>query len=206
MMAEGSEEGSAAANGLVANGVMRRCSLMYGHDEDHHSHAELDARNLRKKNNKATMRKLKIQSNIARHDVLKIMKSSHQHAELVARSVTQSTSSNGASYAVAEDAHAHAANFIHTDYHEQEVAVLVSDLSGFTSTTRKYGIVHFASIIVRMRQLVLPIFSKYNALNINTEADNFITVFPDAIQAVSAALEMQQILYKYSKKFLAYFA
>jgi len=35
-------------------------------------------------------------------------------------------------------------------YHEQ-VTILVSDLSGFTSTTRKHGIVHFASIIVRMR-------------------------------------------------------
>ena len=174
MMVEG-VEGSAErlAEESAAYGVLRRSSLMYGHDEDHPSHAELDARNERKRVNKATMRKLKIQSNIARHDVLNIMKSSHQHAELVARSVT--TSSIGASYAVAEDAHAHAANFIHTDYHEQEVAVLVSDLSGFTSTTRKYGIVHFASIIVRMRQLVLPIFSKYNALNINTEADNFIT-------------------------------
>ena len=30
-----------------------------------------------------------------------------------------------------------------------EVAVLVSDLHGFTSTTRKYGIIHFASIIMR---------------------------------------------------------
>ena len=54
------------------------------------------------------------------------------------------------------------------------VAVLVSDLSGFTSTTRKYGIVHFASIIVRMRQLCLPILHHYHALHIGTEADNLI--------------------------------
>ena len=61
---------------------------------------------------------------------------------------------------VEEEAHAHVQNFINTDYSDREVAVLVSDLRGFTSTTRKYGIVHFASIIVRMRQLVLPIFAK----------------------------------------------
>ena len=46
------------------------------------------------------------------------------------------------------------------------------------------GIVHFASIIVRMRQLVLPIFKEHNAPNITTEADNFITILPDSQSAV----------------------
>lgn len=80
------------------------------------------------------------------------------------------------------------------------VAVLVSDLSGFTSTTRKYGIVHFASIIVRMRQLCLPILHHYQALHIGTEADNLIVVFGNAVSAARAAYEMQHVLqaYKYS--------
>jgi len=63
-------------------------------------------------------------------------------------------------------------------------------LSGFTSTTRKHGIVHFASIIVRMRQICLPIFEKRKASFITTEADNFIVVFEDTTNAVLAALEM----------------
>ena len=66
------------------------------------------------------------------------------------------------------------------------VAVLVSDLSGFTSTTRKYGIVHFASVIVRMRQY-LPILKRRGAIYITTEADNFIVIFPDTHQAACAA-------------------
>jgi len=87
---------------------------------------------------------------------------------------------------------------IQADYRDKKVAVLVSDLCGFTSTTRKYGVIHFASIVVRMRQLVLPIFARFKALTVQTEADNFITVFPDAASAVLAALEMQQILLKYN--------
>jgi len=36
-------------------------------------------------------------------------------------------------------------------YEYLDVCILVSDLSGFTSTTRKYGIIQMASNIVRMR-------------------------------------------------------
>jgi len=64
-------------------------------------------------------------------------------------------------------------------YDDVDVTVFVSDLSGFTSTTRKWGITHFASVIVRMRQLCLPIFHKRGAIYITTEADNFIVIFTD---------------------------
>eukprot|EP00930_Biecheleria_cincta_P039057 TRINITY_DN26863_c0_g1_i1.p1 TRINITY_DN26863_c0_g1~~TRINITY_DN26863_c0_g1_i1.p1 ORF type:complete len:514 (-),score=66.16 TRINITY_DN26863_c0_g1_i1:86-1627(-) len=83
--------------------------------------------------------------------------------------------------------------------YEENVAVLVSDLSGFTSTTRMYGIIHFASIIVRMRQLCLPIFDRYGAVHIGTEADNFIVVFLDTVNAVKAAVEMQHVIKTYSE-------
>ena len=90
--------------------------------------------------------------------------------------------------------------WVQRSFVKTKVAVLVSDLSGFTSTTRKYGIVHFASIIIRMRQLCLPILHHYNALHIGTEADNLIVVFSSAIGAARAAYEMQHVLsaYRYS--------
>ena len=70
------------------------------------------------------------------------------------------------------------------------MTVLVSDLSGFTSTTRQYGILHFASVIVRMRQLCLPLFNRHGVRFVGTEADNFICVFKDTAEAVMAAVEM----------------
>jgi len=42
-------------------------------------------------------------------------------------------------------------DYVLKSYENQDVTVLVSDLSGFTSTTRKWGITHFASVIIRMR-------------------------------------------------------
>jgi hypothetical protein len=49
-------------------------------------------------------------------------------------------------------------------------AVLVSDMKGFTSTTRRLGIIHFASLIARMRQLCLPVLHHRGALFIGNEA------------------------------------
>ena len=84
-------------------------------------------------------------------------------------------------------------------YEKHHVAILVSDLSGFTSTTRKWGIVHMASIIVRMRQLCLPCLTRRGAIYITTEADNFICIFADTVQAVLAGLEMQAVLDAYKE-------
>jgi class 3 adenylate cyclase len=72
-------------------------------------------------------------------------------------------------------------DIVKESYEKIDVTVLVSDLSGFTSTTRKYGITHMASIIVRMRQLSLPIFDNRGAIFITKEADNFIVIFPDTV-------------------------
>lgn len=80
----------------------------------------------------------------------------------------------------------------------EELAVVVTDLSGFTSTTRKYGIIHFASIIARKRQLCLPIAKKHGAVHVTTEADNLIIVFEKALSAAKASVEMQKTIFAFN--------
>ena len=89
--------------------------------------------------------------------------------------------------------------WVERTYGDRRVAVMVSDLRGFTSTTRVYGIVHFASIIARMRQLALPIMHRYRADYIFAEADNFIAVFLAVEDALKAAFEIRQILRRYAE-------
>jgi class 3 adenylate cyclase len=91
-----------------------------------------------------------------------------------------------------------ALKWLKKSFFEQEICVLVSDLSGFTRLTRKYGVIHFASVIIRKRQLCLPILHKYGALFISTEADNFIVVMPSAVAGAKAANEMQSVIFKYN--------
>ncbi len=183
--------------------------LMYGKEKVEHvnenstvetscKHIDVfDDRRKKKREMKMKLRRLtSAKAKSSAENIFRLLEVTHVLQDAIHSSISKVNSQH--SIQTSDDPHKHVESLIHSNYSDREVAVLVSDLSGFTSTTRKYGIVHFASIIVRMRQLVLPIFSKFNALNITTEADNFITIFPDTISAVSAALEMQQILFKYN--------
>ena len=72
-----------------------------------------------------------------------------------------------------------------------ERAVFVLDMSGFSLLTRKYGIVHYLSMVKRMQLTTEPIVKSYGGSMIKYEADNCFAVFPDPLSAVNAAMAMQ---------------
>ncbi len=72
-----------------------------------------------------------------------------------------------------------------------EYAVFVLDMSGFSLLTRKYGIVHYLSMVRRMQLTTEPIVKAYGGSMIKYEADNCFAVFPDPLAAVNAAIAMQ---------------
>ena len=72
-----------------------------------------------------------------------------------------------------------------------EYAVFVLDMSGFSLLTRKYGIVHYLSMVRRMQLTTEPIVKSYGGSMIKYEADNCFAVFPDPLSAVHAAIAMQ---------------
>jgi class 3 adenylate cyclase len=72
-----------------------------------------------------------------------------------------------------------------------EYAVFVLDMSGFSLLTRKYGIVHYLSMVRRMQLTTKPIVKSYGGSMIKYEADNCFAVFPDPLSAVNAAIAMQ---------------
>ena len=53
-----------------------------------------------------------------------------------------------------------------------EYAVFVLDMSGFSLMTRKYGIVHYLSMVRRMQLTTEPIVKSYGGRMIKYEADN----------------------------------
>jgi adenylate cyclase len=72
-----------------------------------------------------------------------------------------------------------------------EYAVFILDMSGFSMLTRKYGIVHYLSMVRRMQMTTAPIVKSYGGFMIKYEADNCFAVFPDPLPAVHAAIAMQ---------------
>ena len=72
-----------------------------------------------------------------------------------------------------------------------EFAVFVLDMSGFSMLTRKYGIVHYLSMVRRMQLTTEPIVKSYGGQMLKYEADNCFAVFPEPLSAVNAAIAMQ---------------
>jgi class 3 adenylate cyclase len=72
-----------------------------------------------------------------------------------------------------------------------ERVVFVLDMSGFSLLTRKYGIIHYLSMVRRMQLTAEPIVKTYGGNMIKFEADNCFAVFPDTLSAIHAALTLQ---------------
>ena len=81
-------------------------------------------------------------------------------------------------------------NKLWTEY-GTELAVFVLDMSGFSLLTRKYGIVHYLSMVKRMQLTTEPIVKSYGGSMIKYDADNCFAVFPDPLSAVNAGIAMQ---------------
>jgi adenylate cyclase len=72
-----------------------------------------------------------------------------------------------------------------------ENTVLVLDMSGFSLLTRKYGIVHYLSMIRRMQLTVEPIMAGHGGKLIKFEADNCFAILPNPLSAARAAISIQ---------------
>jgi class 3 adenylate cyclase len=75
-----------------------------------------------------------------------------------------------------------------------ENTAFVLDMSGFSLLTRKYGIVHYLSMIRRMQLTVDPIIISHGGRVIKFEADNCFAVFPDPASAARTAITIQHAI------------
>jgi class 3 adenylate cyclase len=75
-----------------------------------------------------------------------------------------------------------------------ENTAMVLDMSGFSLLTRKYGIVHYLSMIRRMQLTVDPIITNHGGRIIKFEADNCFAVFPDPASAARTAITIQRAI------------
>ena len=75
-----------------------------------------------------------------------------------------------------------------------ENTVLVLDMFGFSLLTRKYGIIHYLSMIRRMQLTVEPIIIGHGGWVVKFEADNCFALLPDPLAAARAAISIQHAL------------
>lgn len=71
-------------------------------------------------------------------------------------------------------------------------AVLALDMSGFSSSTRREGIISYLAKIRKMHTLSKPLVHQYHGEVIKYEADNLLAVFDDCQQALNAACAIRE--------------
>lgn len=79
-----------------------------------------------------------------------------------------------------------------------DLAVLMSDSSGFSRKTHEYGIFQFLSVMTRCFDRLIPILEKRGGECLSHVADNILAVFREPGDAVRAAVEMHRWLRRYN--------
>jgi adenylate cyclase len=75
-------------------------------------------------------------------------------------------------------------------------AVLVLDMSGFSLLSRRYGVVHYLSMVRRMQLTAQEVVDGHGGEVVKFEADNCFAAFPDVAAAVSAAIALNQTFHR----------
>lgn len=76
----------------------------------------------------------------------------------------------------------------------QEKAVMVLDMSGFSRTTMRHGIVAFLLMIHQNERLARPCIEEHGGMLVKAEADNLYCLFDTVSGAAHAALEITRRL------------
>jgi len=77
---------------------------------------------------------------------------------------------------------------------ETETSIFVLDMSGFSRTVQRYGIIHYLAMIRRMRRIVRPAVEENGGAVVKYDADNVFAIFPDPDCALKAAIDVNHDL------------
>ena len=80
------------------------------------------------------------------------------------------------------------------DSYQREMAVLALDMSSFSLSVRRNGVVSHLCQIRRMQLLTEPVIDAHRGQLLKYEADNLLAVFDDAADAVAAAVAINHAI------------
>lgn len=75
-----------------------------------------------------------------------------------------------------------------------ERAVMALDMSHFSLTVRRSGILTYLGLIRRMQVFTRPIVERHGGIVVEFHADNLMAVFPDVDEAVEAGVDINRAL------------
>lgn len=81
---------------------------------------------------------------------------------------------------------------------EKSMAIMITDSVGFSRKTREYGIIHFLTLLRKVNSRIRPIIQSHEGRILSEWADNFVISFDQPLQAVNAAVAINQHISAYN--------
>ncbi|MCX7944869.1 MAG: adenylate/guanylate cyclase domain-containing protein [Deltaproteobacteria bacterium] len=85
------------------------------------------------------------------------------------------------------------------DLFGEKLAIMLTDLSGFSRHTAKFGITHFLQTIYESERILTPLIERHNGILIKTEGDSMLVIFKNPNNALECAINMQKEVKKYNQ-------
>jgi adenylate cyclase len=79
-------------------------------------------------------------------------------------------------------------------------AVFVLDMSGFSLLSRRYGVVHYLSMVRRMQLTAEQVIVDQGGEVVKFEADNCFAAFPDVASAVGAGIALNRTFHRINQQ------
>lgn len=84
------------------------------------------------------------------------------------------------------------------DLFGEELAVMFTDLSGFSRRVAEFGIVHFLQMIYESHRLLVPCIDDHDGILLKLEGDSMLVMFRSVEKALDCSLAMQKRLQAYN--------
>jgi len=85
------------------------------------------------------------------------------------------------------------------DLFGERLAIMFTDLSGFSRNTAKFGIIHFLQTIYESERILTPLIEEHNGILIKTEGDSMLVIFKNPSNALRCAINMQKEVKRYNR-------
>lgn len=78
------------------------------------------------------------------------------------------------------------------DEFRDTMAIMITDLSGFTRITRELGVEGMAALLHGMRKVALPLLARCGGKLVKYQADDLFAAFPDPLSALRCAVALRE--------------
>ena len=86
------------------------------------------------------------------------------------------------------------------DLFGEKLAVMFTDLSGFSRGVAEFGIVHFLQIIYESQRILVPCIDDHEGILLKVEGDSMLITFRSVVKAFECAIAMQRTLAEFNTR------